>query len=93
MHLIKFIARNTAIILAAGVLSAAAATDTLAAGRAGVGHVGGFHSGHMHGGMHGPLLNSVPSPGPTFNPSSSYTVPQSRETPVSPASPGSMFRN
>src|SRR5271154_425390 len=39
-----------------------------------------------------PLLDRVPSmPPPTFNPSSPYTVPFSRETPVSPASPGSIF--
>jgi hypothetical protein len=34
-----------------------------------------------------------PQPGPTFNPSTPYTVPQLRETPVSPASPGSVFGN
>jgi hypothetical protein len=39
-----------------------------------------------------PLLDSAPSmPAPNFNPSTPYTVPQSRETPVSPASPGSVF--
>jgi len=39
-----------------------------------------------------PLLDRVPSmPPPIFNPSSPYTVPQTRETPVSPASPGSIF--
>jgi|HubBroStandDraft_6_1064221.scaffolds.fasta_scaffold1110464_1 hypothetical protein len=39
-----------------------------------------------------PLVNPAPSmPPPTFNPSSSYTVAPSRETPVSPASPGSVF--
>jgi hypothetical protein len=39
-----------------------------------------------------PLLNQAPSmPPPAFNPSSPYTVPQSRESPVSPASPGSLF--
>ena len=39
-----------------------------------------------------PLLDRVPTmPPPTFNPSSSYTVAPSREAPVSPASPGSVF--
>ena len=39
-----------------------------------------------------PLLDRVPTiPPPTFNPSRPYTVPFSRETPVSPASPGSIF--
>ena len=39
-----------------------------------------------------PWLDRVPSmPAPIFNPSSPYTVPQARETPVSPASPGSIF--
>jgi hypothetical protein len=39
-----------------------------------------------------PLVNPTPSmPPPTFNQSSPYTVPFSRETPVSPASPGSIF--
>jgi hypothetical protein len=39
-----------------------------------------------------PLVNPAPSmPPPTFNPSGPYTVPFSRETPVSPASPGSIF--
>jgi hypothetical protein len=39
-----------------------------------------------------PLLNRAPSMPPSaFNPSSPYTVSQSRESPVSPASPGSVF--
>jgi hypothetical protein len=39
-----------------------------------------------------PLLDRAPAmPPPAFNPSSPYTVPQSREAPVSPASPGSVF--
>jgi hypothetical protein len=37
-----------------------------------------------------PVFNT---PAPVFNPSESYTVPESRETPVSPASPGSVFGN
>jgi hypothetical protein len=94
MHLIqkikqRSIAHNTMMLLAAMTFSIAVATDGLAAGRGGRG--GG---GHIGGGFRGPLLNSVPSmPPPIFNPSSSYTVPPSREAPVSPASPGSIFGN
>jgi hypothetical protein len=53
--------------------------------------------GHGAGAIRGlsgpsPTLEGVPSaPGPTFNPSIPYTVPQSPETPVSPGSPGSVF--
>ena len=96
MHLIKkieqrSIARNAVILLAAITLSMAVATDGLAAGRGGGGG-GGLRGGHIRGGFRGPLLNSVPSmPPPIFNPSSAYTVPPSPETPVSPASPGSVF--
>jgi hypothetical protein len=98
MHLIqnikqRSIARNTMMLLAAVALSIAVATDGLAAGRGGRGG-GGLRGGHIGGGFRGPLLNSVPSmPGPIFNPSSPYTVPPSSETPVSPASPGSIFGN
>jgi hypothetical protein len=39
-----------------------------------------------------PLLDRAPlMPPPAFNPSNPYTVPQLREAPVSPASPGSVF--
>jgi hypothetical protein len=34
-----------------------------------------------------------PQPGPTFNPSTPYTVPQSRETPVSPGLPSALPRS
>jgi hypothetical protein len=53
--------------------------------------------GHGTGAIRGlsgpsPTLEGAPStPGPTFNPSIPYTVPQSPETPVSPGSPGSVF--
>jgi hypothetical protein len=98
MHLIqqieqRFVARNTMILFVAMMFSMAVATDGLAAGRGGRGG-GGLRGGHIGGGFRGPLLNSVPSmPAPIFNPSSPYTVPPTRETPVSPASPGSIFGN
>jgi hypothetical protein len=84
---------NTMIVLVATALGAAAVTDALAAGRSGGGGFrGGFRGGYI--GRGGPLLNSVPSaPAPIFNPSSPYTVSPSPETPVSPASPGSIFGN
>jgi hypothetical protein len=47
---------------------------------------------HMDSGFHGQVVDRVPSlPPPIFNPANPYTVPQSLETPVSPASPGSVF--
>lgn len=45
-------------------------------------------------GAHGggtPLISAPSNPVPQFNPSSPYTVTPSAETPVSPASPGSVF--
>jgi hypothetical protein len=90
----KSVAHNTLILLAAITLSAAAATDALAAGRGGDGAPRGYGSGYLGGEFHGPLLEQVPSmPPPVFNPSSPYTLPEAPETPVSPASPGSVFGN
>lgn len=89
----KSITRITTMLLAVTTLSATVATSALAAGR----DVGGgaFHGGaHTGRGFSGPLPDRVPSmPPPVFNPSSPYTMPQPRETPVSPASPGSIFGN
>jgi hypothetical protein len=88
----NYVARSTMILFAALTLSTAVATDALAAGHGG-GIGGGAHGGgHMGGRFHGPIVDSVPAtPGPTFNSSTPYTVPQARETPVSPGSPGSVF--
>jgi hypothetical protein len=102
MHLIqnimrKSIAHNAITLLTAITLSIAMATDAMAAGRpggGGHGGGGGFGGGHIGGGFGGTLLDRVPSmPPPVFNQSSPYTVPAPRETPVSPASPGSIFGN
>jgi hypothetical protein len=94
----NFVARSTMILFAALTLSTAVATDALAAGHGGGGIGGGrigggaHIGGHMGRGFRGPLVDSIPAaPGPTFNPSSPYTVPQAGETPVSPGSPGSVF--
>jgi hypothetical protein len=76
-------------VLAAIAFSAAVATDALAAGR----DSGGHGAGHIGGGFRGSSPDRIPSTPPAFNPSSPYTVPQSHETPVSPASPGSVFGN
>jgi hypothetical protein len=37
-----------------------------------------------------PVVNPVPPPAPTFNPSNPGTVPQAPETPVSPSSPSGL---
>jgi len=98
MHLVqivkqKSIAHSAMIVLTAVALSTALATDALAAGPGGGIHGGGFGASHIAGRFRGPIMEGVPSPTPEFNPSSPYTVPQSRETPVSAGSPGSIFGN
>jgi len=58
----------------------------------GAGHGLGV-GGHM-GAFHAPMIDQAPSmPAPTFNPSEPYSLPQSPENSVSPASPGSIFGN
>jgi hypothetical protein len=70
----------------------------------GVRAASGFHSPVFNSAppptsnMPAPVFNSAPPPtsnmpAPVFNPSEPYTVPETRETPVSPASPGSVFGN
>jgi hypothetical protein len=84
------------ILLAIVMLGTAVATHAFAAGRmgGGLGLDSGFGGGHMSDGFAPPIVNEAPSmPAPTFNPSDSYTVPQSPEMPVSPGSPGSVFGN
>jgi hypothetical protein len=85
-------ARRTAIIaLAAITLSTAVVTGAPAAERGGESATGG--AGEIRGSAV-PFQESVPQlPPPIFNPSSPYTVPAPGETPVSPASPGSVFGN
>jgi hypothetical protein len=53
----------------------------------------GAFAGGGHGGGHfaAPLFSTPSSSVPLLNPSSSYTVAAPIETPVSPASPGSVF--
>jgi hypothetical protein len=94
-----FRTRKVMVLLAIAMLGTAMATHAFAAGRmggmgGGLGLGGGFHGGHMSHGFQPPVLDEAPAmPAPTFNPSESYTLPQSSETPVSPASPGSVFGN
>ena len=96
-----FRTRKVMVLLAIVMLGTAMATHAFAAGRVGGmgggmggGLGGGFHGGHMSHGFQPPVLNEAPAmPTPTFNPLESYTLPQSTETPVSPASPGSVFEN
>jgi hypothetical protein len=83
---LAFVIRNALIVLSTIVLGTALATDAIAAGHA-------DHSGGpARGGFSGPIL-TAPSTPPTFNPYYQYTVPQAPETPVSPASSGSVFGN
>jgi hypothetical protein len=86
---------RTAMILAAAIsLSAASATTTLAAVRSSAhgSHLGGHAGRHVH--ARRPIMDYAPTPqAPVFNLSTPYTVPQSPEVPVSPASPGSVFGN
>jgi hypothetical protein len=88
--------RSPMMVLAAVTLNVSVATTALAAGPigGGVGHSGASPGGPRTGGFVPPAVESVPAmPGPTFNPSQTYTVPQSPEVPVSPGSPGSVFGN
>jgi hypothetical protein len=89
----KSVVRNATILLATIALTAAVATNAMAAGHSGGNRGSGFAGAHMGGGFRGQFLDSVPPMRPVFNPSSPYTVPQSPETHVSPASPGSVFGN
>ena len=77
--------RNLAALAVAALLTGMVATDALAAGH------GGFGSSHMGGRFGEPLIGSAPMTSPIYNPSTPYTVTQSPEVPVSPASPGSLF--
>jgi len=71
--------RNLVVLAAAALLAGMVATDALAAGHS------GFGGGHI-GGRFGPLTGSAPMPSPIYNPSTPYTVTQSPEVHVSPAS-------
>jgi hypothetical protein len=77
--------RNLVALAVAALLAGTVAMNALAAGH------GGFGSSHMGGRFGEPLIGSAPMTSPIYNPSTPYTVTQSPEVPVSPASPGSLF--
>jgi hypothetical protein len=77
--------RNLVVLAAAALLAGTVATDALAAGH------GGYGGGHIGGRFGEPFIGSTPMTSPIYNPSSPYTVTQSPEVGVSPASPGSLF--
>jgi hypothetical protein len=88
--------RKAMLLVAIVMLGTAMASHAFAAGAhmgGGLGLGGGFGGGHMSHGFAPPIIDQTPPMAPTFNPSDSYTVPQSPEAPVSPASPGSVFGN
>jgi hypothetical protein len=70
-------------VVAKGALTAERGLTNVPAGA-------GFQSNHM-GGFDRPLDRAPVLPPPVINQSNPYTVPQSPERPVSPASPGSVF--
>src|SRR5271163_758753 len=72
--------RNLVVLAAAALLAGMVATGALAAGH------GGFGGGHIDGRFGEPLTGSAPMPSPNYNPSTPYTVTQSPEVHVSPAS-------
>jgi hypothetical protein len=75
--------RNLVALAAAALLASTVATNAVPAGHGGF---GGGHSGQMGGRFGGPLIGSAPMTSPIYNPSTPYTVPQSPEVGVSPAS-------
>jgi hypothetical protein len=81
-------ARNAMILLAIVVLGTILATHAWAAGRGPSGVYGnGFHT-YPPAGFQGPVITVPAMQPPVFNPSIPYTVPQTPEVPVSPASHG-----
>jgi hypothetical protein len=86
----RSVAPQATIVLVAIVLGTGV-SGAVAAGRGGG---GGFSVGHIGRGFNARIPDGIPSaPAPVFNPSTPYTVSPLRETPVSPASPGSVFGN
>jgi hypothetical protein len=73
------------VVLTSTIAVLALGSQAFAVGR----DLGGFHSSAFVSAPP-PVFNN---PAPVFNPWEPYTVPESRETPVSPASPGSVFGN
>ena len=74
--------RNVVALAVSALLAGTVATSALAAGHG---------NGHSRGRFDQPLIGGAPMTSPIYNPSTPYTVPQSPEVGVSPASPGSLF--
>lgn len=87
--------RDTMLLVATVLLATTIASHAFAAGRVGGGGFGAeVRTGQMSRDFSPPIIDEpLSTPAPTFNLSDPYTVPQSSETPVSPASPGSIFGN
>jgi hypothetical protein len=79
------------LVLAGIVLGTVAAKGVLAAERAPFNVPAGAEFQSNYVGGFDRLLRGPALPPPVFNQSNPYTVPQSPERPVSPASPGSVF--
>jgi len=89
--------KKSKFIMAAAIAVLGLSSQAFAAG-GGLGLNGEFGGVRAASGFHSSAFVSAPPPAvnmpaPVFNPSESYTVPESREIPVSPASPGSVFGN
>jgi hypothetical protein len=86
---------DTMVLLAIVVLGTILATHASATERGtnGAYGSGGFRNYPPGAGIQGPVIAVPAMQPPVFNPSIPYTVPQSPEVPVSPASPGSVFGN
>ena len=75
--------KKSKLIAAAAIAVLSLSSPAFARGGMG----GGFGGGHMASGIHSfssSPLTSFNRQSPTFNPSGSYTLPQSPEAPVSP---------
>jgi hypothetical protein len=85
------------VVLTSTIAVLALGSQAFAVGRD-LGLNGEFGGVRAASGFHSSAFVSAPppvfnNPAPVFNPWEPYTVPESRETPVSPASPGSVFGN
>jgi hypothetical protein len=93
----KLIVPTAIAVLTTAIAVLGLSYQAFAAG-GGLGLNGEFGGVRAASGFHSSAFVSAPppvfnTPAPVFNPSQPYTVPESRETPVSPASPGSVFGN
>jgi hypothetical protein len=93
----KFIAATAIAGLTTAIAVLGLSSQAFTAG-GGLGLNGEFGGVRAASGFHSsPFVSAPPpvfnTPAPVFNPSESYTAPESRETPVSPASQGSVFGN